>query len=179
MKVRQQIQQIDWKVLDWIYIHLRRKGWNRVMVNLTRLGNMGLIWFSTLSILFLGKIHRRAALAMLFSLLGSALLGNILLKNLVRRPRPFNQRKGYDILIPPPQDYSFPSGHTSSSFAAATILCFFIPALAIPAMIVAILIAFSRLYLCVHFLSDVLFSLFLGVSIAISVFFLMRLYYLF
>lgn len=102
---------------------------------------------------------------MLVGLLVGLLVGNICLKNLVARARPCWIDPGVPLLIGNPADYSFPSGHTLSSVIAATILYDTDKRFGIPAIILAVLIAFSRLYLYVHFPTDVLAAALLGVLI--------------
>lgn len=98
-----------------------------------------------------------------------AVIGNLILKNLVARSRPFFFNTAVDLLISVPTDYSFPSGHTMSSFTAAVILYHADKRLGIPALILAFLIAFSRLYLYVHFPSDVIAGALIGIAIGFVV----------
>ena len=101
------------------------------------------------------------------ALLGSLIINNLILKNLIARIRPYEIINGLVPLIEKPTDYSFPSGHTGSSFAAACILYRKLPKrFGIPALILAILIGFSRLYLGVHYPSDVLCGIISGVGIS-------------
>ena len=102
----------------------------------------------------------------------TAFLGEIVIKTLVGRIRPSKSISQKNLLIKKPITYSFPSGHTSSSFAAALMISFEYPAFAFPVFILASLIAFSRLYLKVHYPSDVLAGMVLGLvcSIAINYF---------
>jgi len=163
------IQEKDLRVLDWTYTHTRTRVGNIVMPILSLSGNLGFIWFCITGFMFFTKVSTRAAYSTFWSLFISALLGNIILKNIVRRPRPFTVKEGYNTLIDHPMDFSFPSGHTCSSFAAATSICYFWPFYGFLAILLACGISASRLYLCVHFLSDVLFSIALGTGIAIAV----------
>ena len=83
-----------------------------------------------------------------------ALITNVCLKNLVARPRPMSV-EGLVPLIGKPTDYSFPSGHTCASFACALVLYRILPKkYGVPAVILASLIAFSRLYVGVHYPTD-------------------------
>ena len=87
----------------------------------------------------------------------------MILKPLIARLRPFTVNTAIELLIPPPSDFSFPSGHTFASFASATAILKNNRRLGIPAIILAVLIAFSRLYLYVHYPTDVFFGLLLGI----------------
>ena len=93
------------------------------------------------------------------------IIGNVLLKNLIARERPCWINETVNMFISIPQDYSFPSGHTLSSFVAATIIIHHDKRLGIAAYVLAFMIAFSRLYLYVHFPSDVLAGVLIGVII--------------
>ena len=90
------------------------------------------------------------------------------MKPLIARTRPFDANNLKDILlIKAPKDYSFPSGHTMASFAAATVLIYMNRKVGIVAMVLAVLIAFSRLYLYVHYPSDVFAGMIFGILSAI------------
>ena len=164
-------EAFDLPILDWIVEHLRCAVLDRLMPSITHLGDAGILWI-LLAVLFLClPKYRKAGLTMVFSLLVGLLICNVTLKPLVARIRPFDYQllhfgKEIPLLIPKPQDFSFPSGHTNASFAAAMALLLHNRKLGIPAMILAALIAFSRLYLYVHYPTDVLTSVILGIGIA-------------
>ena len=104
------------------------------------------------------------------SLLGSLVFNNMIVKNIVARPRPYRMIEALSILIPEPGEYSFPSGHTSSSFAAGVVLYLMLPKkYGIPAMVLAFLIGISRLYVGVHYPTDVLGGMVMGTLIAVGV----------
>ena len=104
---------------------------------------------------------RKAGLASGIALLFMLVTGNMILKPLVARLRPFAVNTAVELLIPPPTDFSFPSGHTYASFASASAIFRNSRRIGIPALILASLIAFSRLYLYVHYPTDVLFGILL------------------
>lgn len=133
----------------------------------TKLGNAGAIWIALTVILLIPKKTRKIGCMSALALLGSLIINNLILKNLIARIRPYEIINGLVPLIEKPTDYSFPSGHTGSSFAAACILYRKLPKrFGIPALILAILIGFSRLYLGVHYPSDVLCGIISGVGIS-------------
>lgn len=98
------------------------------------------------------------------------LVGNVCLKNLIARPRPCWLDDSVKLLIPIPTDYSFPSGHTLSSVVGATVLTKTNRRFDWAAIPLAALIAFSRLYLFVHYPSDILAGAVLGVAIGLAVY---------
>lgn len=163
------------KILDWIYNNLRSKSIDKVMHFLSMTGNFGIIWFAAAATFYFANIDQQAALSILIAMGISLLFVNLFLKNLAKRPRPYEVRgEMRNIIIREPKDYSFPSGHTFSSFAAATTIVHFSPKLGFAAMVYAAGIAFSRLYLYVHYISDVLTSAVLGVSAGLLVSYLFQ-----
>ncbi len=137
----------------------------------THLGDSGIIWIAIGIILLIMPKHRREGVCVLTALLIGFLITNAALKNLIARPRPYTLIEGLSILIPEPADFSFPSGHACSSFAAAvTMLRLSDRRAGIAAVILAFVISFSRLYIGVHFPTDVLAGILIGtVSAFISV----------
>lgn len=142
---------------------------NKIMVVISTMGNSGLIWFSIAIPLIVNKPYRLIGIKIILSILMTGFLGEIIVKRAVGRVRPSKSILQEDLLIKKPKSYSFPSGHTSSSVAASCTLAFCCGALCIPAFIFAVLMAFSRLYLKVHYLSDVLAGAALGVICSLIV----------
>ena len=153
---------LELNILDWIQT-LHTSAGDSLMVFITNLGNSGFIWILLDILLLIFPKTRRVGAAMAFALILELILCNGVLKPLVGRTRPFDINTDVALLISPPADFSFPSGHNDSGFAAASALCFAKSRLRFPALILAALIAFSRLYLYVHFPSDVLAGILLGV----------------
>ncbi len=167
------IEQIDFSVLNFIQEHLRCTFLDFLFPVITHLGDMGIIWILIALVLLLFKRHRKTGITMIIGLVLGFIIGNLFLKNVVGRLRPFEMEEGIKLLIKAPKDPSFPSGHTLSSVTSATILFLTYKKRAIIFLILAFLIAFSRLYLYVHFPSDVIFGAILGVIIAnLSIFFI-------
>ena len=129
----------------------------------TKFGDGGIFWIAV-SILFLCfKKTRRTGLMMGMALTLGLLVGNLTLKPLVARIRPYDLNPAIELLVPALSDYSFPSGHTLACFECATVLMIRDRRIGIPALALGILVALSRLYLYVHYPTDVLCGLVLGV----------------
>lgn len=137
-----------------------------VMVFVSTIGNSGMVWILLGLFLAVMPKYRKAGIWMLVAMLFSFLIGNILLKNIFERQRPCWLVPEISLLIENPKDYSFPSGHTLSSFTAAVTLVLYHKKEGICALFLASMIAFSRLYLFVHFPSDVLAGFLLGTGVA-------------
>lgn len=161
------ILSLDHTILLYITTHLRTSLCTDAMRVFTMLGNGGMIWILLSLFLLARPKTRRCGITMLASLLIGLLLGEGILKHVICRPRPFMQYHDITILIPAPSTFSFPSGHTLSSFSAATALFGYYHRTGIGMYCMAALIAFSRLYLGVHYPSDVLAGLLLGVAVGI------------
>lgn len=159
------IQDWDNRMLERIS-RLRTKWLNKIMIAATTIGNNGLVWFVLSVCLLPFQKYRTSGIAMIIAIAISWLCGEIAIKNIVGRVRPCHKVDEDQLLIKNPSHYSFPSGHTTSSFAATTVMFFMHPLLAIPMLFVAVLIAFSRTYLLVHYLTDVLAGMALGIITA-------------
>ena len=142
-----------------------------LMVGITTLGNDGLIWIGIAVLMLCFKKTRVCGVGILLALVLKTLVGNIILKNLFMRDRPCWIDPSVALLIKSPSSYSFPSGHTFDAFAASVTILLHHRKLGIAALLLAFLIALSRLYLFVHFPTDVLASMLLGTLIAWLVYF--------
>lgn len=153
---------IEFKILDFIQT-LHIPVLDKIMVGVTKLGDVGIIWIILTAILLIIPKTRRTGGVMLVALVVQTVLCNVILKNLFARTRPYDVNTTVQLLVPKLHDFSFPSGHTSASFTAVSALYFSKDKLWKPALILACLIAVSRLYLYVHYPTDVLGGLLLGV----------------
>lgn len=136
---------------------------------MTRIGD-GLIWFMlcvfflVLNVFWEGSAYIGIALSI--ALVAQVSLQTVI-KNLFTRPRPYVQHEEISMVIPPPDKFSFPSGHTAGAFAVAFIFFFFLPPLFVPMVLLASLIAFSRMYLGLHYPTDIIAGVVLGLVSAI------------
>ena len=154
---------IELSILDWIQT-LHMPFLDKIMVFITRLGDAGIIWIVLSIVLLLIPKTRRSGAVMVAALVVDVLLCNIVLKNLVARTRPYDVNTGVHLLVAKLHDYSFPSGHTAASFASVTALYLAgEKKLWKFALVLACLIAISRLYLYVHYPTDVLGGILFGV----------------
>ncbi len=190
---------MDWEFqfLNWIQTHLRGDLMDKIMPFITKFGDGGIFWIVLTLLLFIPKRTRKYAHVSAFALIFCVIGGNLILKNLIARPRPFWLENGnplamigvkdlaartyirdgatvvpetrtiIKLLVKAPTDFAFPSGHTQASFAAATSICMWKRKWGIPALVLAALVAFSRLYLYVHYPTDVLGGLLFGVGYAL------------
>ena len=156
---------LDLGILDFIQSHLRTDALDFIMPLITKLGDGGILWICLSVILILFRKTRKTGFAMAVSLLLEVLCCNVILKPFVARIRPCDVNTSVQLLVPRPRDYSFPSGHTGASFAAAFALFFGKNRLWIPSLILAILIGFTRLYLYVHYPSDVIAGALIGIML--------------
>lgn len=168
------ISNFDWSVLHWIQNTLTNPILDHIMPGISWLGNNGMIWILTGILLLFTKKYRSCGLVLLIGLALGGIVGNLFLKNMIERQRPCWLDPSVMLLIPNPSDYSFPSGHTLSSVIAATILTLYNKKIGYIAIPLAVLIACSRLYLYVHFPSDILGGIILGITIGSLTFFTAR-----
>lgn len=135
-----------------------------IMPLITRLGDMGLFWIALAVLLIIFPKTRRTGMVVGVALVLDVILCNAILKPLVARVRPYDVNLTVQLLISRPIDYSFPSGHSAASFAAASAMLFAgSKRLGWAAVVLAAIIAFSRLYLYVHYPTDVLGGILLGI----------------
>ncbi|HAM14353.1 MAG TPA: phosphatase PAP2 family protein [Eggerthellaceae bacterium] len=163
------IEELDFAILAWIQTNVRTEQLDWLMPKVTLLGDLGLLWIAIAVVMLLIRRHRRCGVMLGCGLVTGLVVGNGLLKNIVARPRPCWIDSSVDMLVAIPADFSFPSSHTLSSFICATILLRYDRRLGIAALAIACAIAFSRMYLYVHFPSDVLCGAALGVGIGCAV----------
>lgn len=156
---------LELAILNWIQVHLRCGFLDTVMPLVSTLCAHGEIWILLALALLAIRPTRRQGTAVACSLVLDLIACNLLLKPLFGRIRPFSFNSAIDLLVSPPMDASFPSGHTAASFAAVFALKASGSPLWKPALALATVISFSRLYLYVHWPSDVLGGALLGMAV--------------
>lgn len=161
----------DLAVFEWVQ-GIQGKVMTAIMVTITTLGDEGIIFIAMGIIFFFFKKYRKVGFAILIALVVMLLCNNIILKDFLARPRPFNlfiiDPEAYSLwggegakyffpnLVHAPSSFSFPSGHTSSAFAAAFAILIYNRKIGIPMTFFAALMGFSRIYVEVHYCTDVI-----------------------
>ena len=161
------VYRLDENILLFIQQYVRDDFLTPFMKIITTLGNAGFVWIVLAILLLAVKKYRRLGISCFYALFLSLFINNIFLKNFVRRSRPFDVISQLVPLIAKPTDYSFPSGHTACSFAVGFLLFRKLPKkYGIPVLLLAVLISFSRLYVGVHYPTDVLAGMISGICIS-------------
>ena len=153
----------EYRLLMFLQNSIRGSVQNRIMWAVTSLENAGFLSIAACLALLFQPRYRRVGEAATISMILEFLIVNLLLKNWVARIRPYHLLEDLILLAREPMDYSFPSGHTGAAFAVASVMYLGMPhQIGIPALLVAALIGFSRIYLGVHFPTDVLGGIVVG-----------------
>ena len=172
----EQLAALDANILLFIQDNIRNPVLTAIMRPITHLGDKGIFWIILTLILLAFRKTRKAGICSMFALLFMVVLNNGIIKHLVDRIRPYEVIESLKILVAKPDDASFPSGHTASSFASCTALLLSLPMVTdrrrarictVAAYILAVLIAFSRLYVGVHYPTDVLAGSAFGIIFAL------------
>lgn len=162
----------DIPILDWIQAHLISEPMDTFMYCITLFGEGGIFWIACTVIFLFFRKTRRMGVGMAIALAMGLLICNIALKPWIARPRPYDfalEHFGTEVwlLTGRLSDFSFPSGHTIASFEASVVMLKNSKKLGIPALILAIMVSLSRLYLYVHYPTDVIISVILGTVFAL------------
>lgn len=162
------LADLEGPILLWIQEHVRNDFLTPIVTFITHLGDAGIIWIVLAVLLLLFVKTRRTGIVMAISLVINAIATNVVLKNLLARTRPYEVVEELQSVIDKQIDFSFPSGHTACAFAGAVVIYKYCPKkYGIAAMVLAVLIALSRLYVGVHFPTDVLGGALVGTAAAL------------
>lgn len=159
---------VEESTLLWIQNSMRNEILTPIFKGITILGNGGFFLILCSVILFISKKTRNIGIMSLVAIIFSVLIDDVILKNLIARKRPYEVISGLTSLIGDKNDFSFPSGYTGSSFAAAVVMFRGLPKkIGVPTLIIAFLIGVSRLYVGVNYPSDVFCGSIIGTGIAL------------
>ena len=173
---------MDIQILEWVHATFHGQAWlNYIMKCVTYIGEFGAGAIVCAIILLIFRKTRWAGVAVVLAFVLDVLIVNVILKLSVNRARPwqtypdmgfheFHQAIG----VREPTDSSFPSGHTAALFACAIALVCYYKAKGIPAVAVALLVAISRIYLCMHYPTDVLGGMVIGSACGVGGYFLLK-----
>lgn len=167
----------EYRILDGIRESLSSGVMDVIMKAFSFLAEGGWFWIALGLVLAIIPKTRKIGVTVLTALILSLIVCNITIKLLVARTRPFDLREGIELIVSKPTDYSFPSGHSSASFAAAAAIFAHKKKWGAGALVLAVLIAFSRLYLYVHFPTDVLCGTILGCICGMAAYFIVKALY--
>ena len=142
---------------------------DKIMIVLSTIGDAGLLWIGVAILLICMKKYRKCGLQVAVAMLLTFIVGNLILKNMIHRDRPCWIDPSITLLVKLPSDFSFPSGHSMNGFTASVSILLCDKKLGIPAVILAAAIAFSRLYNFVHFPTDVIAGIVIGIFSALFV----------
>ncbi|MCM1579689.1 MAG: phosphatase PAP2 family protein [Ruminococcus sp.] len=163
----QSIYAFDFGILDFIRENIASPFLDGILSIFTHAGDSGAVWIAIALVLMLipSKELRRTGFMMAAMLIMVLLINDVFLKHLIARPRPFVMRPETELFIPPPSGYSFPSGHSCSSFGSAAVIGGRTKkkSVRIAVWTAAAIIALSRLYFYVHYPTDVIVGSLLGI----------------
>lgn len=166
--------QLDGNILLWIQQHIRKEILNPAVIFITNLGNSGWFWLVLSAIfVFLAK-YRKIGLTALIAMLIGFIITNLCVKNMVHRIRPYEIVEGLEFIGVRPSDFSFPSGHSTCSMAASVVMYKkFSGAVGIFLLALGIFICLSRLYVGVHYPTDVAAGMIIGTMAAAAALWIM------
>lgn len=174
MEFLRRIHTFDNYILFTISRSIRNRYLDKVMPIITSLGNLGIVWIMIAGVLMINEQHRLIGGVVILTLIISTLIGEGIIKHIVRRARPCSYKESMHLLIDKPLSYSFPSGHTLSSFAVAEVLSAYFEQFRIIFLAIAFLIALSRIYLYVHYPTDVIAGIIIGIVCSKIVFIILQ-----
>ena len=158
------MNEVELRILDFIQEHLRFGFLDNMMVLLTRLADDGICWIVLAVALICFKPSRKMGITIALALTLGLLIGNFGLKNLFARPRPYTVNPDIvpSMLIDTLKSYSFPSGHTRCCFESGMAMFLCDKRWGKVAFVLGGFIGFSRMYLYVHYPTDVIAGVLLG-----------------
>ncbi len=162
------ILEWDASILLWIQENMRTDLMTTIMKAITRLGDAGSLWVVLSIVLLVINKTRKVGAASAVSLILTFVVVNVGIKNLVARTRPYEVIDGLVSLVGKQSDFSFPSGHSAHAFAVGVVILIMMPRkIGVPIFVISVLMAFSRLYVGVHYPTDVIAGAFLGTLMAL------------
>lgn len=174
LNIGRRINVFDNYILYFINKYVQNKYLDRLMPTITSMGSLGIIWIMMAIALILDEPYRMVGTVVILTLIISTVVGEGIVKHTVRRVRPCNHQNSFNLLVSKPMSYSFPSGHTLSSFAVAEVLSAYFVEYKLIFMTMAFLIALSRIYLYVHYPTDVIAGIVIGILCSKLIFIILQ-----
>lgn len=171
------IQNLDFTILNFIYENIRNDFLNYPMIFISTLGNNGFIFIIATVVLLFNKKTRKIGITLAISLIIGLIVVNIIMKPGIARIRPYDINQSIILLTSKMNDYSFPSGHTLAAFEFATAIFLYNKKWGYISFVFAFLMGFSRLYLYVHFPTDVICGAVLGIIVSIISYYITKYIY--
>jgi len=157
------IQSLDDKIVLW-FQSIRMPWLDGIMKFFTHLGDGSWVWILIFVLFLIFKSYRSTAIKLAIAMIIVLIVNNLILKNVFHRIRPYDLLDQFTAIIKKEVDWSFPSGHTAFAAAAVYVIARRLGGvLAALAIVVGFFIAVSRIYVGVHFLTDVLAGAVIGV----------------
>ena len=162
----EKITETDGRILLWIQENVRHDVLTPIVKAITYSGNWGAIMIAAVVILLIKPKTRKLGMMCGAALVVNLVICNLILKLAVARVRPYETIEGLELIVGKAYDWSFPSGHSSGGFAVGTVIFMETKKrVGVPVLILALLIALSRLYVGIHYPTDVLFGAIIGTVI--------------
>ena len=161
------IFNFDRSILLFIQNNVRVTAMNQLVTFITHLGNAGILWIALTLLMLCFQKTRRTGVTCAISMVIGLIVANLILKNWVARVRPYVTIEELELMIEPQKDWSFPSGHATNSFACGWVMFRTMKKrYGVPALVMAILITLSRIYVGVHYPTDILAGTAIGICAA-------------
>ncbi len=164
------------KALTWVHENMSGEILDTIMKFITYSGDYAAVWIILSAVLLIRRPTREIGIVMFFAVLIGFVLNDLMIKPLIERPRPFIDNPSLSLIISPPGGYSFASGHTVKAFAAAFVICIYNRKYGTVFLVYAMLMGFSRVYLMIHYPSDVITGAMIGILCAVVAYSVMKYY---
>ncbi|MGM9987200.1 MAG: phosphatase PAP2 family protein [Bacillaceae bacterium] len=162
------IQKLDNTIIDFVHKKVpKSKVFDKVSIIINKIGYGGVMWVIVALTLILFTPYKQYGFMIILADFLYFILCNQFIKPKYSRQRPFQQNNAIEIIIKEPNSSSFPSGHATIAFSCTTILFFMNPLVGMIALVLSVVIACSRLYLLVHYPSDVTAGILIGIMLGL------------
>ena len=167
---KNELSRMDRNAVLWVQNNMRTPKTSKFFTAVTRLGDKGILWMGLSLLFMIPKKTREIGKLSFQSIITCFFVNNVVMKNVFSRKRPYDVIEDAENIIEKQPDYSFPSGHAANSVASAVVFYRYCNNIfGKSALFTSLMIAVSRLYVGVHYLSDVIVGVFVGTFTGLSV----------